>query len=118
MFASPPLDHRSGLPERADALGLVSRLVEPGEATTEGLKLAEQITKSAPLAAWESRQVVLASASEDDERRARVAIESPVRVVLVQSVSVVHVALPGSCASIPKHKRPLSSMRTTGQASW
>ncbi len=43
---------------------------------------------------------------------------SPVSVVLVQSVSVVHVALPGSCASIPKYKRPLSSMRTTGQASW
>lgn len=53
--------------ERAYSLGLVSRLVEPGEATNEALRLAEQITASAPMAVWESRKVVLAAAYEDDE---------------------------------------------------
>ncbi|WP_040492213.1 crotonase/enoyl-CoA hydratase family protein [Ilumatobacter nonamiensis] len=53
--------------ERAYELGLVSRLVEPGEATTEALRLAEQITANAPLAVWESRKVVLASEDQDDD---------------------------------------------------
>ena len=53
--------------ERAYDLGLVSRLVEPGAATTEALRLAEQITASAPMAVWESRKVVLAAAYEDDD---------------------------------------------------
>ncbi|MGB3734958.1 MAG: crotonase/enoyl-CoA hydratase family protein [Ilumatobacter sp.] len=46
---------------RAYELGLVSRLVEPGEATNEAMRLADQITANAPLAVWESRKVVLAS---------------------------------------------------------
>jgi len=53
--------------DRAHALGLVNRLVEPGEATTEALRLAEQITAAAPLAVWESRKVVLAAETEDDD---------------------------------------------------
>ncbi|WP_420450293.1 crotonase/enoyl-CoA hydratase family protein [Ilumatobacter sp.] len=53
--------------ERAHALGLVSRLVEPGEATAEAMRLAEQIAQNAPLAVWESRQVVLAAEDHDDE---------------------------------------------------
>ena len=53
--------------ERAFALGLVSRLVEPGEAVAEAQRLAEQITACAPLAVWASREVVLASAWADDE---------------------------------------------------
>lgn len=53
--------------ERAYDLGLVSRLVEPGEATNEALRLADQITANAPLAVWASRRVVLASADESDE---------------------------------------------------
>ena len=52
---------------RAYALGLVSRLVEPGEADAEARRLAEQITACAPLAVWESRAVVRAAAYEDDE---------------------------------------------------
>lgn len=52
--------------ERAHDLGLVSRLTEPGEAFDEAMRLATQITQSAPLAVWESRRVVLASAYEDD----------------------------------------------------
>jgi len=53
--------------QRAYDLGLVSRLVEPGEATNEALRLAEQISAAAPLAVWASRRVVLAAAYADDE---------------------------------------------------
>lgn len=53
--------------ERAFHLGLVSRLVAPGEATAEAGRLAEQITACAPMAVWESRKVVLAAAYEDDD---------------------------------------------------
>jgi enoyl-CoA hydratase len=53
--------------DRAYALGMVSRLVAPGEVDAEARRLAEQITRSAPLAVWESRAVVRAAASEDDE---------------------------------------------------
>ncbi len=53
--------------ERAHTLGLLSRLVEPGEAVNEALRLAGQITTCAPLAVWESRAIVRAAATEDDE---------------------------------------------------
>ncbi len=53
--------------QRAYELGLVSRLVEPGDATAEAVRLAEQIAANAPLAVWESRRVVLASEYEDDD---------------------------------------------------
>src|SRR6188472_2986171 len=52
--------------ERAYELGLVSRLVEPGAAFDEAMRLACQIADSAPLAVRASRRVVLA-ADEDDE---------------------------------------------------
>lgn len=53
--------------QRAYDLGLVNRLVDPGEAVEAATKLAEQICAAAPLAVWASRKVVLASAYEDDE---------------------------------------------------
>ena len=53
--------------ERAYALGLVSRLVAPGEALDAAMALADAITANAPLAVWESRKVVLAAAWADDE---------------------------------------------------
>lgn len=52
---------------RAYDLGLLSRLVEPGEAVAEALRLADQITACAPLAVWESRAIVRAAATESDE---------------------------------------------------
>jgi len=52
--------------QRAYDLGLVSRLVEPGDATEEALRLAAQITAAAPLAVRASRRVVLAAQYEDD----------------------------------------------------
>lgn len=53
--------------ERAHALGLVNRLVEPGQAVAEARRLAETICANAPLAVWASRKVVLASADGDVE---------------------------------------------------
>lgn len=53
--------------QRAYELGLVSRLVEPGEATNAAFELAEKICENAPMAVWESRRVVLASQYEDDD---------------------------------------------------
>ena len=53
--------------ERAFQLGLVSRLVEPGQALAAAKALAGAIAANAPLAVWESRAVVLAAASADDD---------------------------------------------------
>ena len=53
--------------QRAYDLGLVNRLVEPGQAMDAAITLANQITAAAPLAVWASRKVVLAAAHEDDE---------------------------------------------------
>lgn len=53
--------------ERAYQLGLLSRLVAPGEALDEALRLSDQITACAPLAVWESRAIVRAAATEDDD---------------------------------------------------
>jgi enoyl-CoA hydratase/carnithine racemase len=53
--------------ERAYQLGLVARLVEPGTAIDVARQVAERIARAAPLAVWESRAVVRAAASEDDD---------------------------------------------------
>ena len=53
--------------QRAYDLGLVNRLVQPGQAEEAAFALADQICQSAPLAVWESRKVVMAAESEDDE---------------------------------------------------
>lgn len=53
--------------ERAYELGLVSRLVAPGEAFDVAIELATKITAAAPLAVYASRRVVLASAYENDD---------------------------------------------------
>jgi enoyl-CoA hydratase len=52
--------------ERAHQLGLVNRLVEPGQAYDAAMALAGQVTAAAPMAVWESRRVVLASTYEDE----------------------------------------------------
>jgi enoyl-CoA hydratase len=53
--------------QRAYDLGLVNRLVEPGQAVDAALALAGQICQAAPLAVWASRKVVLAAAYADDD---------------------------------------------------
>ncbi len=57
--------------ERAYQLGLVSRLVPPGQALAEAMRAAAQITENAPLAIFASREVVLKAAYQtDDELKA------------------------------------------------
>jgi enoyl-CoA hydratase len=51
---------------RAYQLGLISRLVDPDATFAEALRLAEQITNSAPIAVRASRRVVLAATTTDD----------------------------------------------------
>jgi enoyl-CoA hydratase len=53
--------------ERAHALGLVNRLVAPGQAEEAALSLAAEICENAPLAIWESRAVVLAADYADED---------------------------------------------------
>jgi enoyl-CoA hydratase len=53
--------------ERAYELGMVNELVEPGAALDAALALAERIAANAPLAVRESRQVVAAALTTDDE---------------------------------------------------
>ncbi len=62
--------------ERAYSLGLVNRLVEPGQAVEEALALATKICEAAPLAVWASRRVVLAAAYESDETLKRMTNEA------------------------------------------
>jgi len=65
ILTGEPIDAR-----RAFDLGMVSRLVEPGHATDEALRLAGQIATAGPLAVRASRRVVLAASRGDDELRA------------------------------------------------
>ena len=51
---------------RAYELGLVNRVVEPGDVRQTALELASRIAANAPLAVWASRRIVLASAFADD----------------------------------------------------
>ncbi len=53
--------------ERAHQLGMVNELVEAGGALEAARALAERICVNAPLAVRESRKVVLAAATSDDE---------------------------------------------------
>jgi enoyl-CoA hydratase len=62
ILTGEPIDAR-----RAYDLGLVSRLVEPGAALHEAMRLAQQIAAAAPLAVQASRRVVLMSAHESDD---------------------------------------------------
>ncbi len=52
---------------RAHHFGLVNRLVEPGEALEEAIRLAEQICANAPVAVRESRKIVLNATNAPDD---------------------------------------------------
>ena len=54
--------------QRAYDLGLVSRLVQPGEAVDEAFLVAERIAANRPLAVWASREIVLAAATPTTRR--------------------------------------------------
>lgn len=53
--------------QRAYELGLLNRLVEPGQEFDSALELADRVCAAAPLAVWASRKIVLAAAYESDE---------------------------------------------------
>ena len=72
--------------ERAHALGLLSRLVGPGEGVDEALRLAQQITACAPLAVWESRAIVRAAATENDETLIRLTNEAFGRIIRSEDI--------------------------------
>lgn len=67
--------------QRAYELGLVSRLVAPGAALEEAMVLAGQVCACAPLAVWESRAIVRAAASTDDETLKRMTDAAFARVL-------------------------------------
>lgn len=67
--------------QRAYELGLVGRLVEPGQALDAALALANKICENAPLAVWESRKVVLAASYESEENLKRLTNEGFGRVL-------------------------------------
>lgn len=67
--------------ERAYQLGLVNRLVEPGRSFEEAMTLAAQVAAAAPMAVWESRQVVLASSYEDEATLRKLTNEAFARVM-------------------------------------
>ena len=52
---------------RAHHFGLVNRLVEPGEALSAAVALAEQVCANAPVAVRETRKIVLEATHADDE---------------------------------------------------
>ncbi len=82
ILTGEPIDAR-----RAFELGLVSRLVEPGAARDEAMRVARQIVASAPLAARASRRVVIAAASETDETLKRLSTELLNEVLASQDAS-------------------------------
>lgn len=53
--------------QRAFELGLVNELVEPGQALTAAVGLGQRICANAPLAVRESRRIVLAAQTADDD---------------------------------------------------
>jgi enoyl-CoA hydratase len=53
--------------DRAYALGMVNTLTEAGEAMAGAKALAERISANAPLAVRESRAIVAAAATTDDD---------------------------------------------------
>lgn len=60
---------------RAHHFGLVNRLVEPGQALDEAIKLAEQICANAPVAVRESRKIVLEATNAPDDVGWRMSME-------------------------------------------
>jgi enoyl-CoA hydratase len=62
--------------ERAWQLGMVNALCEPGEARSAALELAERVVANAPIAVRLSRQVMLASASVDEDEGWRLSREA------------------------------------------
>jgi len=72
---------------RAHHFGLVNRLVEPGQALDEAIKLAEQICANAPVAVRESRKIVLEATHADDEVGWRMSAEGMAKAMSSEDFS-------------------------------
>lgn len=70
--------------QRAYELGLVNRLVDEGAALKEAVALAEAIAANAPLAVQESRRIVLAAHTEDEETLWRMSLEGMARMMTTE----------------------------------
>jgi enoyl-CoA hydratase len=66
ILTAEPIDAR-----RAAELGLVNRLVAPGEALAEAVRLAELICRNAPLSVRAARRLAIEAATHGDEDRLR-----------------------------------------------
>ncbi len=71
ILTGEPIDAR-----RAAELGLVNRVVEPGDALGEALRLAALIARNAPLSVQASRRLVVEAATHGDEDRLRGLIDA------------------------------------------
>lgn len=70
--------------ERAYELGLVNKVVDEGQALDEAIALAERIAVNAPLAVQESRRIVLAAHTADDETLWRMSVEGMARMMTTE----------------------------------
>ncbi len=72
---------------RAHHFGLVNRLVEPGQALDEAIKLAEQVCANAPVAVRESRKIVLAATNAPDAGGGRMSMEGMAKAMSSEDFS-------------------------------
>jgi enoyl-CoA hydratase len=72
---------------RAHHFGLVNRLVEPGQALDEAIKLAEQVCANAPVAVRESRKIVLEATNAPDDVGWRMSIEGMAKAMSSEDFS-------------------------------
>lgn len=72
---------------RAHHFGLVNRLVEPGQALDEAIKMAEQVCANAPVAVRESRKIVLEATNAPDDVGWRMSIEGMAKAMSSEDFS-------------------------------
>lgn len=72
---------------RAHDFGLVNRLVEPGQALDEAIKLAEQVCANAPVAVRESRKIVLEATNAPDDVGWRMSVEGMAKAMSSEDFS-------------------------------
>jgi enoyl-CoA hydratase len=72
---------------RAHHLGLVNRLVEPGQALASAIELAEAVCANAPVAVRESRKVVLEATNAPDEVGWKMSVEGMAKAMSSEDFS-------------------------------
>jgi enoyl-CoA hydratase len=72
---------------RAHHFGFVNRLVEPGEALSAAIELAEKVCANAPVAVRESRKIVLEATNADDEIGWKMSLEGMAKAMSSEDFS-------------------------------